>query len=208
MAKIDAYNASGKKDGSVELNDAVFGVTPKQSVVHQVFTALMANMRQPWAHAKDRSEVRGGGRKPWKQKGTGRARHGSTRSPIWTGGGATFGPRNERNFKQKVNKKMNRAAVRMVLSDKLATDKFVVVTEFPTDGKTATLDVLRAALPGAGYTTLLLTAEKNDTVIRAVQNIDNLDVQIATDVNVTELLNHQYVIASGAAVEVLEKRLA
>lgn len=202
------YNAKGKKDGDIELNDAVFGVTPKQSVVHQVFVALMANQRQPWAHTKDKSEVRGGGRKPWRQKGTGRARHGSIRSPLWAGGGVTFGPLKTRNYKQKINKKMNKVAVRMCLTDKVNDEKFVVVGELPADGKTATAATLRAALPGQGKTTLVLTAEKNDQVLRAAENLDNFDVQIAQDVNVRDLLNHQYVIASKGAVEVLEKRLA
>lgn len=208
MAKIAMYNAKGKKDGDIELNDAVFGVAPKQSVVHQVFVALMANQRQPWAHTKDKSEVRGGGRKPWRQKGTGRARHGSIRSPLWAGGGVTFGPLNSRNYKQKINKKMNQKAVRMCLTDKVQDEKFVVVSELPTDGKTATVVAMRAALPGYGKTTLVLTAEKNQEVMRAAENLDKFDVQIAQDVNVKDLLNHQYIIASKGAVEVLEKRLA
>lgn len=208
MAKIAIYNAKGKKDGDMELNDAVFGVKPKQSVVHQVFVALMGNQRQPWAHTKDKSEVRGGGRKPWKQKGTGRARHGSIRSPLWTGGGVTFGPLNVRNYKQKINKKMNRTAVRMCLSDKVNEEKFFVVSELPEDGKTATAVALRQELPGYGKTTLVLTAGKNENMLRAAKNLDNFDVQLAQDVNVKDLLNHQYIIASKAAVEVLEKRLA
>ena len=105
MLNAKVYNQTGKENGEVELTEAVFGVKPKVSVVHQVFVALRANAREPWADTKNKGEVRGGGRKPWKQKGTGRARHGSIRSPIWKGGGITFGPLSTRNYKQKINKR-------------------------------------------------------------------------------------------------------
>ena len=99
--KLDLYNQAGQKSGSMELSDLVFGVKSKMAVIHQVYVALLANLREPWAHTKDKGDVRGGGKKPWKQKGTGRARHGSIRSPIWRGGGVTFGPLKIRNYKQK-----------------------------------------------------------------------------------------------------------
>jgi large subunit ribosomal protein L4 len=99
MATISLFNGTGKQAGSMELADSVFNVIPKISVIHQVFTALRANARQPWAHTKGKGEVRGGGKKPWQQKGLGRARHGSTRSPIWVHGGVAHGPRNEKNFR-------------------------------------------------------------------------------------------------------------
>ena len=117
--KIKVYTQDGKETKELALNPAVFGVAVKESVVHQVMVAQMANSRVAIAHTKTRAEVRGGGRKPWKQKGTGRARHGSTRSPIWVGGGVTFGPRSDRNFSQKVNKKMKTKALFMCLSDKV-----------------------------------------------------------------------------------------
>ena len=110
MAKVAIYNDRGKENGSLELDDNIFGLKSKMAVIHQVYLALMANAREPWAHAIDKSEVSGGGKKPWKQKGTGRARHGSIRSPIWRGGGATFGPLNTRNYKQKINKKTKKTA--------------------------------------------------------------------------------------------------
>ena len=135
MAKVTLYNVTGEKSGEVKLSDAVFGIKPKESVVHQVYTALMSNARQPWAHAKDRSEKRGGGRKPWRQKGTGRARHGSIRSPLWTGGGVTFGPLKGRNFKQKINKKTRLLVTRMCLSDKVTDQKLIVIENLPEDGK-------------------------------------------------------------------------
>src|SRR5438128_620292 len=135
MPNVDLYNVKREKVGTVELPEAVFGVPWKNAVVKQVLDAQLANRRIPWASAKDRSEVRGGGRKPWRQKGTGRARHGSTRSPIWVGGGKAHGPRPERDYSQKINKKMRRAAIAMVLSKKL------------TDGELSILDTLTIEAP-------------------------------------------------------------
>ena len=207
MAKAELYDNTGKKNGNIELNDKVFGVKSKMAVIHQVYVALMANKREPWAHTKDKGEVRGGGKKPWKQKGTGRARHGSIRSPIWRGGGVTFGPLKIRNYKQKINKKMNQAAVRMCLSDKVFTNKLVVVENLPKDGKTKVATVLRRALPGDKKSTLWLTAVKDDMLKRALSNAVKSDIRLASEVNVIDLLHHQYVIANREAVEVLEKRL-
>src|SRR5580698_578627 len=116
--KTDIYNLKNEVVGQVELPSEIFGVKWREALVKQVLDAQSANRRQPWAHVRDRSEVRGGGRKPWRQKGTGRARHGSTRSPIWVGGGKAHGPRNDRDYSQKVNKKMKRAALFSVLSKK------------------------------------------------------------------------------------------
>lgn len=208
MAKIAKYNQSGKAEGTIEISDAVFAVAGKSSVVHQVYTAMLANKREPWAHTKDKSEVRGGGRKPWRQKGTGRARHGSNRSPIWTGGGITFGPLNRRNYKQKINKKMNRLAVRMCLSDKVAEEKLLIVDAFGNDAKTKSLADLRKALPGYGKKTVVVTAAKNEDLLRAADNISNIDIVRAEDLNVVDLMHHQYAIVSADAVAILEKRLA
>ena len=207
MPKVKLYNNQGKETGTIDLNVDIFGVEIKKSVVHQVYTALTANARQPWAHTKDKSEVRGGGRKPWKQKGTGRARHGSIRSPLWVGGGVTFGPRSIRNYKQKINKKMNRLAVKMCLSDKAASDKFVVLEDFPTDGKAKEVVKLREALPGMGRTTIFLTPKVDEKVNLATRNIVKFDMQQAKDVNVVDLLNHQYVVITKEGLKVLENRL-
>ncbi len=207
MAKIPLYNEEGKQAGEMELNDAVFGVKPSEALVHQVFVAQEANRRQPWAHAKDRSDVRGGGRKPWRQKGTGRARHGSSRSPIWTGGGATFGPLKTRNYKQKINTKMKRQAVRMCLSDKVTDAKLIVLEDFKATGKTKQVADLRGKLPGVGKTTLMLTEKKTDNINQATRNVPKLDLQRVADVTVTDLLTHQYIILTKKDVEILEKRL-
>ena len=125
--KIQVYNQNAEPVGEMQLSSKVFGVPVSQALVHQAVVTQMANERKVIAHTKDRSEVRGGGRKPWKQKGTGRARHGSSRSPIWIGGGVTFGPRNERNFKMRLNKKMKQQAMLMALSDKAATGNLLAL---------------------------------------------------------------------------------
>lgn len=208
MAKVAVYNNLAKETGSMELNDTVFGIKSKMPVIHQVYVALTANLREPWAHTKNRGEVRGGGKKPWKQKGTGRARHGSIRSPIWRGGGITFGPLNVRNYKQKVNEKMNKQAVRMCLSDKIIENKFIVLEDLTSDGKTKVMAQLRDALPGSKKTALWLLPKKDDMVKRATRNLEKLDLKLASDVNVVDLLHHQYIIITKAGVNVLEKRLA
>jgi len=207
MAKVAIYNDRGKENGSLELDDNIFGLKSKMAVIHQVYLALMANAREPWAHAIDKSEVSGGGKKPWKQKGTGRARHGSIRSPIWRGGGATFGPLNTRNYKQKINKKTKKTAVKMCLSDKVQTSKFIVLENLVVDGKTKAMATLRAALPGLGKTTLLLASKNDEALKRAVNNIPKLDIQTASDVNVIDLLHHQYIITTKDGVKELENRL-
>lgn len=208
MPKVSVYNHNAEEAGTLELAPAVFGVTPKQEVVHQVYLALEANRREPWADTKDRSEVRGGGKKPWKQKGTGRARHGSTRSPIWSGGGITFGPLSFRNYKQKINKKMNKAAVRMCLASKVLENKFVVLEDFMENGKTKDMVALRAKLPGSGKSTLVLGVKADDAVGLQVRNIPRVDLQQAMDVNVADLLHHQYIITTKEGVRLLEKRLS
>lgn len=208
MAKAALYTQSGERQGEQELTDAVFGVHIKREVVHQVYTALRDRVREPWAHTKNKGEVRGGGRKPWQQKGTGRARHGSIRSPLWKGGGVTFGPRNVRNYFVKINKKMNRLAVKMCLSSKVADEKFFVVQGFSETGKTKGFAELRAALPGAGKSTLILSASGNGATVRAAGNIPDVRVVRAADVNVVDLLHHQFVLATPEALKVLETRLS
>ncbi|MBU2542691.1 50S ribosomal protein L4 [Patescibacteria group bacterium] len=207
MAKVKLYNKQGSETDSIDLDDSVFGVVVKDLVVHQVYTALMGNAREPWAHTKDKSEVRGGGRKPWKQKGTGRARHGSIRSPLWVGGGVTFGPLKTRNYNQKINKKMNKLAVKMCLTDKVLNNLLLILEDFDIDGKAKDMAILRKALPCAGKTTLFISPEPNEKINLATRNIVKLDMQQAKDVNVVDLLHHQYVIATKKGLEILENRL-
>src|SRR3954468_2503145 len=125
--KSDIYNIQGKKAGTIELPESVFGVAWNDSLMHQVVTSMNSNSRTNVAHTKTRGEVRGGGKKPWKQKGTGRARHGSTRSPIWVGGGVAHGPRNDQNFSRKINKKVRAKALLTVLSRKYKDGEILFV---------------------------------------------------------------------------------
>jgi len=208
MTKIAMYNSKGEQSKDIELNDAIFATPINKEVVHQVYTAMRANARQPWADTKDRGEVRGGGKKPWKQKGTGRARHGSSRSPIWSGGGVTFGPLSIRNYMQKVNKKMKKRATTMVLSSKVSVNKFIVLEDFVATTKTKdTLNILNK-LPGFGRTTLLISPNIDKNLLLSARNINKVDVQRAIDVNIVDLMHHQFIITTRAGVEALEKRLS
>jgi len=206
--KIKVYNLKGQSSADMELNDQVFGVKVKPEVVHQVFVAISNNKREPWAHTKTKGEVRGGGRKPWKQKGTGRARHGSSRSPIWVGGGITFGPRNDRNYKVKINKKTRQLALRMGLSDRVECQALWIVDNFDfSEPKTKLFVDFLKKLPAEQKSFLILTGEKNDNLIRMTQNVEIVDVSRAGDLNVYDLLNHQGLILSKDAVAKLEEIL-
>ncbi len=207
MTKVAVYNVAGDKTKDIEVNDSIFNVTPNTSLIHQVYVAMRANARQPWAHTKDRSEVRGGGKKPWKQKGTGRARHGSIRSPLWSGGGVTFGPLKTRNYKQKINKKVNVQAVKMCLSDKVSDEKFLVLEHTDFKGKTKNIIECLKKLPGLGKTTLLITDKTDNALLLTARNIQKFDIVRAQDVNVVDLMHHQYVCASESAINILEDRL-
>jgi len=206
-SKVKVYNQEGKEVKDLNLNEAVFAIKPKKSVLHQVFNAMLANTREPWADTKNKGEVSGGGKKPWKQKGTGRARHGSIRSPLWKGGGVTFGPLTSRNYKQKINQKMRAVATKMCLSDKALTEHLLVVESLPTDGKSKTLSALRKVLAGNGKSTIILTPGMDKNIIKAVSNLSRIKVQVAKDVNVVDLLNNLFVITTPEGVAVLEKRL-
>lgn len=206
MANVSLYTQAGKKNGTIELNDAVFGVAANNALVHQVYLAIEANARQAWAKTKDRSEVRGGGKKPWKQKGTGRARHGSSRSPIWSGGGVTFGPLSERNYKQKINRKMNKQAMRVCLSEKLRTEAMIGLETLETTGKTKELVAIKEALKLEG-STLLIVSEATEALTLAIRNVPKFNMQRAVDVNVVDILHHKHVIATKEAFDALSDRL-
>jgi len=164
MPKVQVYNLNGEKIREVELSASIFNIEIKPEVVQLVVVAQMANSRESIAHAKGRAEVRGGGRKPWNQKGTGRARHGSSRSPLWVGGGVTFGPTKERNFKKQVNKKVKKKALNMVLTDKVQNNNLILVEDFNIpEAKTKSLVEVLNKLPGKGKKTLLVLDKKDDS---------------------------------------------
>lgn len=204
MAKVTLYNFEGKAVGEISLDASIFEVAADMAVVHEAVIAQQANSREVIAHTKGRGEVAGSGKKPWKQKGTGRARHGSRRSPIWVGGGITFGPTNQRNFTVKMNKKARRKALAMVLSDKVASNQFLAVeTLATTEGKTKTLTAFLKNLPASNVSTLVVLEPANKLAARAARNLQKVATIPANSLNVVDLLSHERVIASRDAIDVL-----
>lgn len=206
MAKVTLYNQAGASVGELALDAALFEVKANPALIHEALVAQQANGRQVLAHTKDRSEVAGTGKKPWKQKGTGRARHGSRRSPIWVGGGITFGPRNDRNFSVKLNKSAKRKALAMVLTDKVASDKFVAVdTMVLPEAKTKTFAGVMKNLPAAGKKTLVVLETSNTAAARAARNMPRVTTLPAHSLNIGDLLAHEFVVASKEAIETITK---
>lgn len=205
MAKVNVYNITGQVVKDVELNDSIYAVMPNEGLIHQAVVAQRANARNNYAHTKDRSEVSGGGKKPWRQKGTGRARHGSTRSPIWIGGGVTFGPTRDRNFSKSINKKMKRKALFMTLSDKVTHDKFVIVDDLKAaEVKTKTVKDVLAKLP-VDRNVLLVLPNQDENIWRSVRNLSNVKVLLADSLNVVDILHAQTMVLPEASLEVIEK---
>ncbi len=203
--KIPVYSQQGKKIDEVELPKQVFDIKMNTDLVHQVVVSQMANKRRKIAKVKDRSEVKGGGRKPWRQKGTGRARVGSIRSPIWRGGGVTFGPTKEKVFKKKILKKMRRKALFMVLSEK-TKEKFLIVLDNLKIEKLKTklmVEILNKLFleKGSG---LIVLPEKDENIIKAVRNIPKTDTIQAKDLNVLDLLSYKFLVVPKAAIKVIE----
>jgi len=205
MIKADLYNIKGEKTGDIELPESIFGVKINRDLVYQVMRMQMLSRRQNSAHTKDRSEVRGGGRKPWRQKGTGRARHGSRRSPIWKGGGVTFGPRNERNYKKKINKKARRSAVFMVLTAKQEKDSIFFVSDI--DIKEPKTKEMREFLKNVNCDkrTLVVLPEMNKNVILATRNLENVNTIRAKDLNALDLLSYKYLVLPKKSIDVIEE---
>jgi len=203
------YNQKAENIGKVDLPDRIFNLAMNNDLVHQIVTSQMSNKRQVIAHAKGRGEVRGGGKKPWRQKGTGRARHASIRSPIWKGGGATFGPTKDRNFKKKINKKMARRALFMALSSKVKDKQLLILDEIRLENpKTKemalimkNLSVLMDKKPNA----LLILPVTEDKFKRSTNNLTNLSVIEARNLNPLEVLSHKYLVLVKDSVEALNK---
>lgn len=216
----DVFSQTREKVGTVELPSRVFDAPWTPRTVHQVVTAFLANQRNTVAHAKGRGEVSGGGRKPWKQKHTGRARHGSSRSPLWRGGGVTHGPLTERDFSKKVNEGMKRAALRAMLSKKWKDGELSVVeTLMPATAKTKEVVALVRAFanPTVGKkvkkgketpSALLVPAKANATLRRGGRNIPKVETISAADLHTYMLLAHRLLLIETKALDVLKKRLA
>jgi len=195
MPNISIMNPDGAEVGTMNLPERLFGVRWNADLVHQVMVAERSNRRQPLAHTKDRSEVAGGGRKPWKQKHTGRARASSSRSPLWSGGGITFGPRNDRNFTKKVNVKMRRAALAVVLSRKLTDGEIRVVDAFvPREPKTKVVAAMLRRVVGVAGESLCVVPAGSTAAFRATRNIRKTAVVTVSGVNLTACLEHRFLV--------------
>lgn len=194
MATLEVKNVKGEKVGTHELHDAIFGVRAKDAVIHQVVTAIQANNRSAIAHTKTKGEVAGGGKKPWAQKGTGRARVGSTRSPIWRGGGITFGPRSDRNFTQKINDKVRKLSLKAVLTDKLGAQKFFAVDSLESIKKTKDAIALLQHYNAHGSSVLVISGERDLAVMKAFNNIPRVTVCPVSLLNTLDIVKHAVVI--------------
>ncbi len=218
--KLPVYNIEGKEVKKIELADEIFGLKWNADLVHQAVTSMLSNSRTNTAHTKDRGEVRGGGKKPWQQKGTGQARHGSSRSPIWVGGGITFGPKNLKNYDRKINKKMKAKALSVVLSQKIRDNEVILVDSINFDKpKTADAKKILSALAKNDEFKTLVTKRKNSAVIglsgrnknteKSFNNFGNMTVEEVRNINPVLLLNYKYLVIEGAekAVADLASRL-
>lgn len=205
MSSFKTYNQEGKEVAEIELNEAIFGLPWNADLVHQAVRVAFANQRPVLASAKDRSEVRGGGRKPWRQKGTGRARHGSIRSPLWKGGGVTFGPTIERNFKLKINKKMARKALLTVLSAKAKDNEILILEDLKLPApKTKEMVKVISNFPQV-KSGLLIMPGVNENVKRASGNLQNLEVININNLNILDILKYNYLIMTKNGAEELTK---
>lgn len=214
------YDVSGKEVRKIELPEALFAAKKNDTLVHQVVVSMEANARTPVAHAKDRSEVRGGGKKPWKQKGTGRARHGSRRSPIWVGGGVAHGPTKDRDFSKKINKKMRSAALASVLSSKLE-DGEIIFVDMPNFEAPKTKDAkgaLESFAKVAGFESLatrrnnaalIALSGENENAEMSFRNMGNVATAAAKDLNPVSILSYRYLVVANPeeAIEALTNRM-
>ena len=204
MPKVPLMDKSGKNIGDIELSENVFGTPVNEAVMHEVVVNYLANQRQGTQSTKTRAEVRGGGRKPWRQKGTGRARHGSIRSPIWTGGGVAFAPK-PRDYSYTVNKKVKRLALKSALSSKVLAENVIVLDGFKMD-EIKTKEVA-AVLKNMGIVgkALIVLPEADPVIVRSARNIRGVDATFVGQINTYEVLNHTKCIILKDAVAKLEE---
>ena len=204
MPKVDVYNIEGKKVSDIELNEAIFGIEPNEDIVHSVLVNYLANQRQGTQNTKTRTEVSGGGRKPWRQKGTGRARQGSIRAPHWVGGGVALGPK-PRSYKYRVNKKERRLAIRSVLSSKVLENELVVVDAINfKEIKTKNMVNALTNLKVEGKT-LIVLPEKNENVQKSARNIEGVKTSLVNTINVYDLLKYTNLVVTLDTVKKLEE---
>ena len=203
MAKVSVYNMEGKEVDTMELNDSVFGVEVNEHLVHMAVVQQLANNRQGTQKAKTRSEVSGGGRKPWRQKGTGHARQGSTRAPQWTGGGVVFAP-TPRDYSFKLNKKEKRAALKSVLSSAVAENKFIVLDELKFD-EIKTKNFVQVMNNLKVDKALVVLNEKDANVEMSARNIPDVKMALTNTINVYDILKYNTVVVTKAAAETIQE---
>ena len=204
MAKLAVLDKTGKKVSDIELKDEIFAIEPNKSAMHLVVVNYLANQRQGTQSTLTRSEVSGGGKKPWKQKGTGRARQGSTRAPQWTHGGIALGPK-PRDYGFDVNKKVRRLAMKSALSSKVAADEMIVVDDFSMDAiKTKEMANILSAVK-AGKKTLIVLPEKNDVLYKSARNIEGTNVSLVNTLNVYDILTCNTIVVLKDAVAKIEE---
>ncbi len=206
MANVSVFNMEGNEVGTIELNDAVFGVEINENLVHQAVVLQLANNRQGTQKAKTRSEVSGGGRKPWRQKGTGHARQGSTRAPQWTGGGVVFAPV-PRDYSFKMNKKEKRAALKSVLTSRVQENKIVVLDELKLDA-VKTKDFVKVMSNLKVENALVVTAAQDNNVVLSARNVPGVETSVAANINVYDVLNHKTLVVTKDAVASIEEVFA
>ena len=203
MAKVAVYNMEGKEVGSMDLNDAVFGVEVNEHLVHMAVLQQLANNRQGTQKAKTRSEVRGGGRKPWRQKGTGHARQGSIRAPQWTGGGIIFAP-TPRDYEVKMNKKERRAALKSALTSKVQDNKLVVVDSLAL-AEVKTKEMQKVLTNLKAEKALVITADNDQNVILSARNIADVETATPATINTYDVMKHNTVVVTKDAVASIEE---
>ena len=204
MPTVSVYDMTGKETGKMELSDAIFGIEPNKAVMHRAVVNYLANQRQGTQSTLTRAEVSGGGRKPWRQKGTGHARQGSTRSPQWTHGGIAFGPK-PRSYRYAIPKKMRRLALKSAFSDKVATGDMIVLDALTLEEiKTKTVAAMLKAL-GAEKKVMIVLPEKDETVLKSARNIPGVNVTLVNTLNTYEVLNADKFIVLKDAVTKIEE---
>jgi large subunit ribosomal protein L4 len=207
---VNTYNQKGEKIGQTKLPKEIFEKDFKPDLIHQVVVSMQSNKRQGTAHTKNKGEVRGGGRKPWRQKGTGRARHGSSRSPIWKGGGVTFGPRNERNYKKVIPKNMRRAALFSVLSAKAKDDEILIIDKIEIkEPKTKIVynllsNLLEKIKKEAIKSSLVVVSKKDENLLKAIKNIPGIELIEARNLNILDILSFKYLILSEESIKTIK----
>lgn len=204
--KVVLFNLEGEKSGEMTISDSVFGLPANDDLVHQVYVAEAANKRQVLSHTKNRGERAGSGVKPWRQKGTGRARVGSVRTPVWRKGGVAFGPTKDRNYKKKINKKMKEKAIKVVLSGKLASNEIILIDKLGLkEKKTKEFAKIFKNLKVKGKTLIAFSDQEKDLRIFS-RNLDKADNILSSQMNVFDMLNHKNIILSQESIKYLEKK--